>query len=217
MRKIILLVVIMATTMLSGGAFADVIYDNGGPDGVTAWFSDPSYADFRNADDFVLECGASVITDIHWWGVYISENTQPASNDFTINIYDTAAGANLPGTSVYTNNAGNVIGVDSGMDMQGTWDIYYYSIFVDAIPLSAGTTYWLEIMNDTPNDPVSWAWTASSQMGSHAWGNNGVWQNDFDEMAFKLTDDVPVPEPGTLFLLGLGVMCLAGTRRKLQG
>ena len=212
MRKIILVAAILAMTVMSGSAVAAVIYDNGTPDGNALC---PSYFMLFNADDFSLASGASTISDIHWWGAY-SDNIQPV-NDVTITIYDTAALAYLPGNQVYTNNVGNVIGVDSGIDF-GTnlLDIYYYSIVVNPISLTAGEIYWLEIKNDTGGS--RWGWATSDYLtGGHALWYEGSWTSRDGEMAFYLTDDpVSTPEPGTLFLLGLGLIGVAGARRKHQ-
>ena len=49
-------------TMLSEGASAAVIYDNGGPDEISTLYSDPScFLGCKVADDFILGSGASVI------------------------------------------------------------------------------------------------------------------------------------------------------------
>lgn len=216
MRKTILLAVILAMAMMSGRAMAAVIYDNGAPDAGGLCYSDPSYAELFVADHFVLQTGVSVITDIHWWGAYM-DSTQPA-NDFTITIYDTAALTYQPGNQVYANNAGNVVGVDSGIDFGTgiTRDIYYYSIVVNPISLTAGEIYWLEIKNDTGG--ANWSWATSDYLtGGHALWYEGSWSSRDGEMAFYLTDDpVSTPEPGTLFLLGLGLIGVAGVRRKHQ-
>lgn len=52
----------LAMTMLSEGASAAVIYDNGGPDEISTLYSDPSYfLGCKVADDFILGSAASVI------------------------------------------------------------------------------------------------------------------------------------------------------------
>ncbi len=220
MKKKSLLVIVLAMIVVPWSASADVIYDNGMPDGGSAWYNDSSNMWRRNADDFILESGASTIKGIHWWGVYYAAN-QPVPNHFRVSIYGTAAGAYLPGNPILqTLSSYSISGVDSGLDLISGHDIYYYSIsFSSPINLNSGTTYWLEILNDTTPDFAEWAWATSRYLdGTHAQSDGIGWQTEYAELAFKLTDDSSsVPEPSTVLLVGLGLMSLAGVRRKRKG
>ncbi len=197
-------------------ATADVIYDNGVPDLTQAWASDfdgnfsSSY--FEQADDFQLQPGQTTITDVHWWGVYSPGNT-PGADDFTIRIFEDNGGVpNLAPTHELTNLA--VSRADTGADLPNPLDVYAYSVDVTPITLSANTTYWISILNDTTSDiDDDWYWAQSNVNGNRETRNSDgqVWSLGNGELAFYLT---VIPEPASMTLLGLGVAGLAIRMRR---
>lgn len=213
MKKLMLFVAIAAMALMTGVASAAIIYDNGSHNSGYIWVSDYSYGAVE-ADSFVLAAGKNTIKDIHWWGGYTYGVT---SDDFTIKIYDTAAGALLPGAELYTIK-GAVTRTDTGVIGENGLEIYYYSIVIDPIALTAGETFWLEIANNT--DGAEWGWSTSSYNGSHAASLGEGWDVLDEELAFNLTGDetIPtgVPEPATMMLLGLGLAGVAVARKKFR-
>jgi hypothetical protein len=165
------------------------------------------------ADDFALLSGATIIRDVHWFGFYIGNITLPTDN-FTLLIYADSSGA--PGSLLHELSLGAVSRTPSGF-MIATTPIFAYSADITAITdLSAGTTYWLSVLNDTTNQLGEWAWSDNGTTGNAMFRTlpNGPWTATTFPigLAFSLTDDVTdgrVPEPSTLLLLGGGMLGLA--------
>jgi hypothetical protein len=143
----------------------------------------------------------------------------PATDDFTVRLFNEAAGqpAFAPFFSVNVGNAVNR--TPFGSNIAG-FDVFEFSAVMAPIPLTAGVTYWLSIVDNTVGDPDDWLWATS-----HA-GNArqrvtaaGPWLNGSRDLAFELTGDVQasaVPEPATiaLTLTLTGLSALLARRRQ---
>ena len=241
MRKLWLALAIAGLMAVwSSSASAVTLYDNGGPDNISGFVSDPVNNNSEAYDYFTLSSPAT-ITGINWWGFYtfvITAGPVPPGGDafdFEIQsdngvLLDPPQGALTPPQG---GSLGNGNPVSTGIAVGDGATVYAYSA-TTSISLPAGT-YYLGIWDTAPNlDP------ASGQSASFFWAINdttedGVWTYNTPGaswggpegygLAFNLTGDVNtppgptgIPEPATMTLLGLGLAGLVAkvARRKNQ-
>lgn len=231
MRGVQYWILLLVLVAMPGAAGAAVIFDNEDPGLDNAWFS--GYANgawYEVYDNFVLEPGASVVTDIHWWGVYNTE--APARDDFVIAVFEDNGGefcgsfwldgplvVYRPGTvtrEFVLHDRQRLILEGSGDETPVDLFAYDY-VLTEPLVLTPDHTYWLTIINRTNYiaSDLAWYWESSG-----AATGNGLWLADSvgcdctgGELAFRLTGERVIPEPAGMALLALGLLTKFGVRR----
>lgn len=206
---------------------AATIYENygvGGPDLANGSRSDFDDAAPRQvADDFELQPGASTLEDLHWWGLYTTSGPLDADN-FSVRIYsDGGLGKPVVAPDILQLDFNGAANRTATGDSVFGFDIYTYSLDISALVLTAGTTYWLSIVNETTAATgYDWYWSTADELaGNGVFRNedalsNGVWFAENRELAFYLTGPgapPSVPVPGTLLLVGPALLLLGRRRR----
>ncbi|MCC6796737.1 MAG: PEP-CTERM sorting domain-containing protein [Candidatus Hydrogenedentes bacterium] len=216
---------IAAGLFVTAAAMADVIYDNGGPDATTYGTEselDGLVPDYMAFDNFTLEEGSNVVTDLHWWGNHYLYYAPSITDNFIIYIFEDNEGVpDFSSGPLHTiDGSATTPREDTGLDANGNTDspVFAYDLVFDPITLDANTTYWLSITND-----FYWYWQGSTTPGTSYSIVGPDFPNDLEEwsdeletenynLAFNLTGSV-VPEPSTVVLLGAGVAMLFARQR----
>ena len=162
-------------------------------------------------DNFTLG-SATNINLVYWAGGYFNPQSQGTITAWTVSFY--ADNAGQPGGLLSTFNiAGNANETFVQNDVLGD-PIYFYHTGI-SFNAAAGTQYWLSVVPDVAFPP-QWGWTSSST-------GDGISYQDFfghrltnpTDLAFALyTQQTTTPEPGSLMLLGIGVLGAAGMLRR---
>jgi hypothetical protein len=214
-----------ATGIYTASAPAAVIYNGGGPNQAGQIYSESPGS--NAAMSFSLASSAT-LTGVQWWGGCYPSTTCSPSPDFAITIWSNSS-AGTPGSvldfqEILDGNqtpTGQLIGGSSG------WDEYSYSASLLGFPLAAGTTYWLDIQETSGETSGAWGWESTSSAPSGAeleWQSPSCtpidgtsWCSLPEQLAFELVGTQtpqPIPEPGSLSILGAGLAGLLIRRRR---
>jgi len=199
-----------AAVFLTATSFADIIFHNGVEATKLPAAADVAFPAFA-ADEFRLEAGRDTIRNVHWWGGY-GGGTHGVDH-FTIALYEEVLGAPAS-QSFYMFQVQSYTREIWWRTDYFNNDVYFYSAPIDPITLIPDATYYLSIWESEFSGP-KWTWSESSYNHSRSYFRTSLesaWEDDDMRyrLAFYLTDDrPPIPEPGTVAILCLGLVGLA--------
>ncbi len=199
--------------------------------GGSCWTStlDSTSSGFQTFDNFQLGTSATV-NSATWQGFYwnFAGGTNPVSSpptsSWTISIWSNNGG--VPGTQLFSQNvaesAANPNFITDGSFQNATVPAYQFTANLSGFVATAGTTYWFSVVSNQSSLNPLFSWTQGSggdgsswqwAITDHALTNSGSVAGD---RAFSLTGTpyTPVPLPGTLLQLGLGLATLGLVSRR---
>ncbi|MGA3318240.1 MAG: PEP-CTERM sorting domain-containing protein [Candidatus Korobacteraceae bacterium] len=151
------------------------------------------------------------VESFHWVGGYFNPPAQGPITAWTLTFYNNNAG--IPGNPIATGSfPGN--GSETFLGTVNGFPIYEYSLFFDSFDMGPGT-YWASVVPDL-GFPPQWGWATGTGPGLGYQCFFGACAGTGFSYAFAL-DGTPVgttPEPGTLVLLGTGILGLMGAIRR---
>lgn len=196
---------------IATSASAAVVYDNGGPMG--GGISNNAVL-WVQANDFSVGSNSNITGG----SVFIESQSGSFSNwNGTLNYFIFANNGTTPGVTLASGAAANKVITSTGiLDQAGTGTIQRVDFdLATAFDALASTTYWFGIQLGTTGNI---AWSASSygnEIESYGGSFNNWYSNGRDGAFLLVGDDGTVPEPATLFLIGLGLLGLVRGRRRV--
>ena len=219
MKIKLIFVVLTVLTLATLARAGTIIYDNGAPNQQ----SGSEMTEVLQTEDFTLTSPRTV-TDIHFWDI----ETTPGYSGSIEYFITGDTGGNPDFSNILTSGITPFVThtlIANGCTVLGFYCEYSNDFtMLGVLSLAAGVEYHLALHNGDLNNGTRsgmyWETTNpnGTQTGLECDYINGAcfnsWTNNGQEHAFYLTGRTP--EPGTLVMLGTGVLGLAGTlRRKL--